>query len=200
MNPNLKDILLSIVGTVVAVVIGLFIYGGVAGLFHQSPAPSLGGIGAVGDLPIENYIPYVSQNGGIYTAQPVQFTAGWTESGGGSETGGVTIGANGTTINAIVFGTPKVIAYSNTIAASSTARVDLGSTGQVGGTIAGILPTDACDGFATTTVGAWLGVDVIGSFASSTAGYCTLQLANNTGATFTWSATASTSFAIQDIH
>jgi len=121
------------------------------------------------------------------------------ESGNVSNSGTTQIGANGTKLNHLISGIAQVIAYANTIAASSSARVDLGTTGAVGGTLTGVVAGDACDGFATTTVGAWLGVDVIGSFASTTNGYCTLQLANNTGATFTWSAQASTSFAYQDI-
>jgi len=196
MNQNLKDILIGVAVTIVAVVIGLFIYAKISGT-QSVPAPSLGGIGGVGDLPIENYIPYVRDNGGIYTNYPVQFTNGWTESGGGTETGGVTIGSSGTAINQVNYGFGDVIAYSNTIAGSSTARVDIGSTGQVGGTLPGIVPTSECDVYATTTVGAWGSLDVIGSYASTTAGYCTINVFNQTGATFTWSATASTSYAYQ---
>lgn len=106
------------------------------------------------------------------------------------------LGTNGTAVSGVVYGTCKAVAYSNTITASSTAQIDCSSDGTPSGTISGLTASQLIDGWATTTISSLSqGVSIIGSHASTTAGIITLRLANGTGATFTWSAAASTTFA-----
>lgn len=129
----------------------------------------------------------------------------WCVDGNGnvSSTGTLSVGTNGSTLTRLNFSVGVAIGYSNTIAASSTGTFDIGPTtgkGQVGSTLPGVSAGDQCDVYATTTIGNWGGLDIISSFASTTNGYCSVTVFNQTGATFTWSSTASSSFAYQVFH
>ena len=143
---------------------------------------------------------------GFYAGSQQQFavdaSGNLTVSGNVSNTGTVTVGANGTPLNHVVAGACKVIAYSNTIAASTTGTVDCGSTGAVGGTLTGVVIGDYFDAYATTTISCNTQgcVNIVASYASSTNGYGRLILYNGTGGTFTWTGTASTSITYQDLH
>lgn len=118
-----------------------------------------------------------------------------------NSTGQLTLGTSGTAIGRINFGTCQIVAYSNTIAASSTANVDCSTNGQPSGTITGISALDTVDAFATTSISSLSqGVFIIASNASTTAGIIRLTVSNGTGGTFTWSNAASTTVAWQDIH
>lgn len=104
----------------------------------------------------------------------------------------------GTAVNQINTGFCYVKAYAATIAASSSATVDCQataavdvSTGRIGSALTGVQKGDAIIGatFSTTTSGVsgvGGGIVVVGSSASSTNGYITLNVANLTGATYTW--------------
>jgi hypothetical protein len=134
-------------------------------------------------------------------------TAGYYDAGLGFKVNGTTVfnsskqlivGTNGTALTRLNFGVCPVIAYAATIAASSSATVDCGSTGAIGGTLSGVSAGDYCDVFSTTTISSvYQGVSILGSTASTTAGYCTIKLYNSTGATFTWTGAASTTLVYQ---
>jgi hypothetical protein len=104
----------------------------------------------------------------------------------------------GTILNQVNAGFCYIQAYATTIAASSTAKVDCQGTAAVGGIttatntpLTGVLAGDKVTGtLATSTSGTtFLGLDLVGMSASSTAGYIQLILSNDTGATFTWPTT-----------
>lgn len=115
-------------------------------------------------------------------------------------TSGATLGSSGSSIAAVVFGSCQIVAYSNTITASSTATVDCSTNGTPSGTITGLTANQFIDAWATTTMSSLSqGVSIIGSHASTTAGIITLRISNGTGGTFTWSNTASTSIAFQSV-
>lgn len=119
----------------------------------------------------------------------------------------VTTTNQGTNIQSIVNGSrlggqPCYIrASSQTIAASSTVQVDCQATAGAG--------TSALNGvqagdrvfvtMGTTSPTTFLGLQVLGASASSTAGYITLNVLNGTGDTFTWTAAASSSVQYLDI-
>lgn len=95
------------------------------------------------------------------------------------------------------FGTCQVQSNANTIAASTTQTVDcVAVAGTPPGTaLAGITAGDKITmQESTTTSTAFGGVLLLGASASSTSGYITMKLYNATGATFTWTSAASTSF------
>lgn len=104
------------------------------------------------------------------------------------------LGANGTTESRINSGFCNIQASGTTIAASSTKVVDCGA-GTTGGTaLTGVTAGDRCFlGQSTTTPATSNGLIIAGASASSTAGFITAVLSNLTGATFTWTAAASTS-------
>lgn len=116
--------------------------------------------------------------------------------------GKLTVGPTGTSLTHLNFGACDILAYANTIAASTTGTVDCSSTGQVAGALAGVSSGDFFDAYATTTISCSTQgcVSVVGSAASSTSGYGTLKIYNGTGATFTWTGAASTSIVYQDLH
>lgn len=139
---------------------------------------------------IENYSPEVLYNGGINSALPIQtssdLTAGSLNTVGLLTAGSLLIG-NGTTVGHIVApANCTIIANATTIAASSSKDVDCAVTG--------LLPTDTVYPIATSSLSTtYLGVDIVEAHASSTAGFATLTIVNQTGTTFTWTAAASTS-------
>ncbi len=123
-----------------------------------------------------------------------------TQSAAAAFTSTVTIGTSGTAVNQVNYGTCAILAYATTIAASSTATVDCSSTGRVGGTLTGITSTDNVMAMATTSLSSsFLGVKILDAHASTTAGYLTLDLVNETGTTFTWTGAASSTIAYQAV-
>jgi hypothetical protein len=143
-------------------------------------------------LPIEQYVPSVLYNGGIYSALPIQTTSditGVTITGtslvGTTQTIGSATG--GTAVSKIVApANCTVIANANTIAASSTKDVDCAVTGLRAGDTVNVIATTS---MSTT----FLGVKILASRASTTNDYATFTLSNETGTTFTWTGAASTS-------
>lgn len=113
---------------------------------------------------------------------------------------GIQIGKNSpSSLGALFSGTCDILAYSNTIAASSTGSVDCSANGGFSA-IPGVLVGDTIDVGATSSIPVTFGgLDVIASYSSSTPGYITIRIFNQTGATFTWAATASTSYNFTDL-
>ncbi len=106
-------------------------------------------------------------------------------------------GATGTNIMQRNQGLCYIYPYATTIAATSTANVDCQATsnasgGGGAGALAALTGVQANDivvaSLSTTTSGTtWgNGITLAGASASTTAGYITLHLINNTGGTFTW--------------
>lgn len=163
-------------------------------LTHRSAAPTeqASGVGAPGGLLAEQYASWILYNGGYNSALPIT-TSDTVTAASGVFTSSWTLGSSGTALSRVNQGSCVILAYSNTISASSTVRVDCGSTGQVGGTLTAITSGDNVFVHSTTTLSSvYGGVRIVSSDASSTAGYVTLNLFNETGTTFTWSGAAST--------
>ena len=110
------------------------------------------------------------------------------------------LGSSSDTLTRIAFGECIIHDYSGqtTIAASTTESVACqAGTGQLSaltnvpawasGDVVHLSP-------ATSTATTFGGLTVIGVNASTTAGYLEVEIANNTGDTFTWTATASSSW------
>jgi hypothetical protein len=194
---TLKDIIWGAVVVVVATAITLTILGLISGNGKNV------NFGAAGNLLAENYIPYVLYNQGYNSAKPIQTTSTLSISGLASLLGGFTAGSTGTQVNGINYGTCTVLAYATTIAASTTGTVDC-QGGQSGAfsALTGVSSGDTVNTFATTTIGSTTfgSVIIAGSHASTTAGSIELIIRNNTGATFTWNNTASTSMRYIDLH
>lgn len=110
-------------------------------------------------------------------------------------TGRVQVGSNGTLLTQYNAGT-CVAKDTATIAASTTKQVDCGG-GYNGATALSGVSAPAIVQFTSTTSmpTTYAGLVVLGASASSTAGFITLNIYNGTGATFTWTNTASSSFA-----
>lgn len=111
-----------------------------------------------------------------------------------------TLGLTGDAIGTVNFGQCAIWSGSATITASTTTTVDCSSTGFSGGTLNGLTAGDPIFAVATTSLStSFGGVNIIAAVASSTAGYVTLSLANQTGATFTWTNTASSTIRYLDL-
>lgn len=108
----------------------------------------------------------------------------------------------GTPLAQVNAGACSIQASSATIAASTTATVDCqAGTQGVDVPLAGITAGAGVQlTQGTTTPTTYQGLDVLGASASTTAGYITLKLFNGTGATFTWTPTASSSFTYEAFH
>ncbi len=112
------------------------------------------------------------------------------------------LGSSGTALSRINSGTCYIQPYATTIAATSSVTVDCqGAQGTGGVTTArdtaltGVTPGDAVvvmlgSSTASTLYG---GLDLVSATASTSAGYISLQLFNQTGGTYTWSITANAS-------
>ncbi len=105
------------------------------------------------------------------------------------------VGPTGTKVNQTNSGFCYIQAYAATIAASSTAAVDCQARAAVGGlttasttALAGVKFGDSVTAnLSTTTAGStFMGLQLIGVSASTTAGYISFRVANLTGTTFTW--------------
>lgn len=100
----------------------------------------------------------------------------------------------GTNLQALLAGNCIIHAYATTIAATSTATVDC----QAGASALTAIPTIAVgDNVFVHATSSWPttsgGLVIESSQASTTAGYITMTISNLTGATYTWTNTASTS-------
>lgn len=112
----------------------------------------------------------------------------------------LTIGTTGTALTRVNMGTCYILPYATTIAASSTATVDCQGTALIYNTNTGRATalTGVTNGdnvqleFSTSTAGTVFGgIGIIGASASTTAGYITLRVSNQTGGTYTWPVTGS---------
>jgi len=106
------------------------------------------------------------------------------------------IGTNGTALNRVNTGFCTIQSTATTIGAYATSTVSC-QAATTGGLspLTGITAGDSCQlGIATTTNTGGADIQVIGASASSTSGYIHAFLANMTGTSFSWSATASTSW------
>jgi len=122
----------------------------------------------------------------------------WTFSGAVTHSGAMTIGSSGTAMTRVNTGTCYILAYSATIAASTTATVTCQGTAAIWNlnqvlatTLTGVANGDFVLAQLSTTTArvassVFGGLVIEGASASSTAGYITLRVYNNTGATFTW--------------
>jgi hypothetical protein len=110
-------------------------------------------------------------------------------------TGSVTLGSDGTVLAGIKSGSCTIWAGATTIVASSTAQVECqGGTGGGITAISGVTSDSICSlQNASSTSTLFGGIVVGGVSASSTSGTIVARIANFTGATFTWNATASSS-------
>lgn len=144
------------------------------------------GVGAPGTRAgIEEYIPYIKYNEGYYSLLGITTTA--TITSASSVTDSLTVGSAGTAVSKFVApANCTIIANANTISASSSKQVDCAISGLVSGDTVFAVPT-------TTISSSFQGVKITAVTASSTSGYATLTLQNETGTTFTWTGTASTS-------
>lgn len=164
--------------------------------------------GAAGNLLIENYDPYVRTNGGINTNDPMTVggaftsTLGQVLSGNLTNTGTFTQGSTGTAFSRLNGGTCYVQPYATTIAASTTAQVDCQGTQAVGSTntandtaLAGVTLLDSVQAIfaSSTSKQSWGSIDVVGASASTTPGFITLIVSNNSGGVFTWPTTGNAS-------
>lgn len=102
----------------------------------------------------------------------------------------------GTQINGLNMGQCYIQAYATTIAASSTAKVDCQATQAVGGIttaldsiLNGVSTNDNVQATLATSTEvnvAGQGLVVVAASASTTPGFISLLIANNSGAVFTW--------------
>lgn len=83
-------------------------------------------------------------------------------------------GANGSRVGPVITGFGTLISNAFTVTASSTLSMDIAITGVVSGDV-----VDAWFATSTANGGGWA---ITGSSASSTSGYITVRVANNTGA------------------
>lgn len=113
--------------------------------------------------------------------------ASTTDAGTSRFTGTASFGATGTFIAGLNFGNCTITATANTIAASTTQTVECAATGATVGDNVSI-------NVSTSSPSTFLGLLIQGASASTTAGTITLRIYNGTGATFTWSATASSTW------
>ena len=115
--------------------------------------------------------------------------------GASTLTGGATVGSSGTALVRVNSGFCNVQSSTNTITASTTKAIDCGGGTYAATALTGITAGDrVLLGQPTTTSTVFGGLQILGASASTTQGFITLIVANNTGFTFTWTAAASTSW------
>ena len=139
--------------------------------------------------------------GGASTAFPNGLSIG-----GGTYDAGTSLGLTGTTFTQMNGGVCYIKAYATTIAASSSATVDCQATalvdqssGRIGSALTGVKVGDSIvASLSTTTTGVTGGgLDIAGVSASTTAGYIVIQIANQTGATYTWPTSGAATGTVQ---
>ncbi len=122
-----------------------------------------------------------------------------------NSTGGLLLSSSGTRVAGMNFGTCYIHPYATTIAASTTAQVDCQATANFaagpGSALSGITASDVIQAdLGTSTVGTlYGGLSLRTAMGSTTAGYITLFVQNDTGGTYTWSITANASGTAQYI-
>ncbi len=107
-------------------------------------------------------------------------------------------------LTSVTFGN-CVIKGSITLTATTTTQIDCGggfdgSTALTGITSSSNVFVNATSTFPLTPAGTGTGLLIKSVYASSTSGYITLNIWNGTGATYTWTGSASSSFKYLDIH
>ncbi len=118
-------------------------------------------------------------------------TAAW--SAAQTFTSTVQFGSSGTALTQIKKGTCTIFAYATTIAASSTGNVDCQAGVAALTSLGDVLKTDLVFiQMPTSTPTTSNGMQYYAS-ASSTSGFISLRVINNTGTTFTWTSQASSS-------
>lgn len=197
---NIKSTVFSGVIIAAIVILGQF---GVAKLLNHSGS-SVASFGAVGNLKIEDYDPYVRSNGGINTALGITNSGVLTQSGATAFTSTVTVGSTGTAFSTLAGRQCYIRPYATTVPASGTATVDCqatpgwnaagtdGTTALSGVTavsniVAGLSTTTAfnlASTSATFLVNAPL--DIVGVSGSSTSGFITLQVQNASTSPYVW--------------
>ena len=127
-----------------------------------------------------------------------------TTTGTVANSGTVTVGSSGSAITQLNFGTCYIDPYSATITGTTTVAVDCQGTlnvdaamasGSAGGSLTGITSSSLpIVQLSTTTafIANTRGLAIVGASASTTAGHIELRIANNSGATYTWSTVAGT--------
>lgn len=135
------------------------------GVFAVSHPAAVNKLGAAGGLLAENYLPFIMYNGGFNTAKSIKTT------------GDLTVGSSGTAVTQVLKGTCSLIAPSFVgLAASTSIAMDCAVTGVQSGDVVIAM-------FATSTAsGVGPGWEVVGSSASTTSGFITLNITNGTGA------------------
>lgn len=130
---------------------------------------------------------------------PIDFGGVYNQVQQSFDQAGFHVGPSGTNIMGIKATGCTINSYSNTIAASSSVVVSCGgaTNGVISSAsaIAGITTDSICSVVPSPTVSAVFGgISVDGALASTTlSGTIDVRLLNNTGNTFTWSSTASSS-------
>lgn len=185
---------LVLCGMVAATVIAtLLIWGFVSPMISRHSAPGNFTSGAAGNLLIEQYDPYVQQNGGINSALPVIFSGGSTLSGANTVSGAAaftstfTLGSGGTALTQYNQGTTTLIGAGGSnyyqVTASTTKLFDFSCPNVTQANLlqAFFAPTTT----ATANAVASNGWDITYASPSSTAGICTAAVSNLSGVTAT---------------
>lgn len=164
-------------------------------------------VGAPSGPEIENYVPIIMQDNGyfsrkgIYTTDTLQ-ADGATTLAALSTTGNLTVGSSGDAVSRINQGTCNIHATNNTITASTTIQVDCQAGTGTQTALTNLPAWSAGDTVfvtqSTSTPTTYEGLSILGANSSTTAGFITLKLFNGTGATFTWTAAASST--LQYLH
>ncbi len=170
----------------IIVAVGLLIVA-IIGWFTPYIPRSKSGSGT-GTLAAEDYNPVIKYNGGYYSALPIEtastVTVGTTLSVTGATnltglittgSGGLKIGSSGVAMTQFISGTGALIYSNPSVIASTTLPFDIAVTGVIDGDKVFVQTA------TTTANGAgWL---ITGASASTTSGFITLRIVNNSGAT-----------------
>lgn len=154
-------------------------------IFNFAPADALS---AVGGQLIEQYDPYVRYNGGLNTNLPIKSQNSIVSTGtfqlGSSGT--VSSGHNSGTCLLNLGNTPASFSATSTINADCQGANMLATAATAQSALTGVTTNDVITLMApTTTPSTFLGIKVQGCNASSTPGYITCRLTNETGAAYT---------------
>jgi hypothetical protein len=172
-----------------------------AGVFLPQVKGVKAGAVSPSDISATNFTEVTASNG-------MQIGAGGLTVAAGGVTitsGGLTLGTGASTFSGLNFGSCNIRPYATTIAASSTAQVDCQAAAQFGsgpGTaLAGITASDNIQAnLGTSTQGTLFGgLRLRTQIGSSTPGWITLFVENDTGTTYTWSTSANASGTAQYI-
>lgn len=155
----------------VVVVVAVCAVLGIISVQNHSSNNSFGAV--VGGLLAENYLPYVRNNGGYNSADPIQTT------------GGLTLGASGSQVTQLSKGTCNLIGMDASQAATSTKPYDCAVTGVVSTDIVVGMMLSTTSPNGGSTIAGW---NVRSAHASTTANFVTVDITNFTGAAATPSA------------